>query len=156
MQFTIIKNLKKDLAMSNILKGLLVSITLYIVADFFVKYLTIGLSVDALNLSLFGKEEEFIEPMSTALFLEFWHIEIFFVMMILLTLSAVYIRLVNNIKNYKVVLNIVMISALMSLVALPLSYYISSMFTIVYALGYFTWHLGAIYMGIRSIWELYA
>jgi len=156
VQFTIVKNLKKDTAMSSILKGLLISILLYLIADFFVKYLTIGLSIDALNLSLFGDEEEFIDAMTSAIFLEFWHVEIFFIMMILLTLSAIYIRLANSIKNYKVALNIVMISALLSLTSLPISYYLSSSFTIVYVVGYFTWHLGAIYMSGRSLWELYA
>lgn len=156
MQFTIVKNLKKDTAMSNILKGLLISILLYLIADLLVKYFSIGLTIDALTISLFGSEEEFVEPMSQAIFLEFWHVEIFFIMMILLTLSAIYIRVVNHIKNYKIIFNIVMLSALLSLTALPITYYISSAFIYLYIFGYFIWHLGAIYMASKSIWELYA
>ena len=156
MQFTIVKNLKKDTAMSNILKGLLVSISLYLIVDLFVKYFSIGLTIDALTISLFGSEEEFVEPMSQALFLEFWHVEIFFIMMILLTLSAIYIRVVNHVKNYKIILNIVMLSALLSLTALPITYYLSTSFIYLYIFGYFIWHLGAIYMASKSIWELYA
>lgn len=156
MQFTIVKNLKKDEAMSNILKGLLFPILIYLIADLFVKHLSIGLMPNALTLSLFGSEEEFIEPMTQSIFLEFWHVEIFFIMMILLTLSAIYIRVVNHVRHYKITLNIVMISALLSLVSLPLAYYVSTSFVLIYVVTYSVWHLGAIYMSLRSIWEIYA
>ena len=156
MQFTIVKNLRKDEAMRNVLGGLLTSILLYLIADFFVKHLSVGITPNALMLTLFGSEEEFIEPMSQSIFLEFWHVEIFFIMMILLTLSAIYIRVVNNVKNYKIILNIVMISAIISLIALPLAYYISSSFVLIYIVMYIIWHIGAIYMSLKSIWKLYA
>ena len=142
--------------MSNILKGLLLAILLYLISDFLVKYFTIGLSLNALNLSLFGNEEEFVDAMSQSVLLEFWHTEIFFIMMILLTLSAIYIRVVSQVKNYKLTLNTVMISALLSLVSLPLSFYISSDFLYIYVASYFVWHLGAIKMSLRSLWYLYA
>lgn len=142
--------------MSNILKGLLVFILLYLIADFFVKYFTIGLSIDALKLSLFGDEEEFVDAMSTGIFLELWHAEIFFIMMILLTLSAIYIRVVSQVKNYKLTLNTVMISALLSLISLALTFYISSDFIYLYVLTYFIWHIAALKMSLRSLWYLYA
>jgi len=156
VQFTIVKNLKKDSTMNSILKGLIFFILLYIIADIFVKYVGIGLTLDTLNISLFGNEEEYIEPMSQALFLEFWHTEIFFIMMILLTLSTVYIRLASNIRHYKYILNLVMSSAIISLISLPIAYYMSNDFILIYILGYFIWHGGAIYMSLRSLWELYA
>ena len=154
MRFTIIKNIKKDKTMGNILNGLIIFILLYIITDFFVKHFSIGLSITDLNLSLFGNEEEFIEPLSQSMFLEFWHMEIFFIMMILLTLSTIYIRVVNNIKNYKFILNITMIFALISLTSLPLSFYISSFFSYLYVGGYFIWHFGALYMGVKSFIQL--
>ena len=156
MRFTLVKNLKKDRQMSAILIGLLSAILLYLIADFFVKYFSIGLTADALKLSLFGNEEEFVDPMSISSFLEFWHTEIFFIMMLLLTLSAVYIRSVSQVKHYKFTLNLVMSSALISLVSLPLAYYISDSFIYIYVLTYFLWHLGAIKMSLRSLLELYA
>ncbi len=142
--------------MSTILKGLLFFIFSYLIADFFVKYFTIGLLPDTLILSLYGNEEEYIDPMSVSSFLEFWHVEIFFIMMILLTLSAIYIRTVSNVKNYKFALNLVMISSLISLVTLPLAFYISSHFVYIYFITYILWHLGALQMTLRSLWKLYA
>ena len=156
LRFTLVKNLKKDTHMSNILKGLLFFILLYLISDFFVKYFTIGLLPDALLFSFMGNEEEYIEPMGIASFLELWHTEIFFIMMILLTLSAIYIRVVSNVKHYKFTLNVVMISALISLVSLPLAFYVSQNFIYIYFITYFLWHLGAIKMTLRSLWKLYA
>jgi len=156
VRFTLVKNLKKDRQMSTILIGLLSAILLYLLVDFFVKYFTIGLTPDALKLSLFGNEEEFVDPMGISSFLEFWHTEIFFIMMILLTLSAIYIRSVSQVKHYKFTLNLVMSSAIVSLVSLPLAYYVSESFVYLYVFTYFLWHLGAIKMSLRSLLELYA
>jgi len=156
VRFTLVKNLKKDKTMGNILKGLLFGILLYLISDFIVKYFTIGLTLEALSLSLFGNEEEFVDAMSQSVLLEFWHTEIFFIMMILLTLSSIYIRVVSQTKNYKTTLNIVMISALLSLITLPLSFYLSNNFLYIYILTYYIWHIVAIKMSLRSLWYLYA
>ncbi|MFT7004749.1 MAG: hypothetical protein ACJAWW_002114 [Sulfurimonas sp.] len=154
MKFTLIKDIKKDKAMSLILTGFLSFILLYIISDIIVKYFGFGISVDALKSTLFGNEDEFIDPLTKASFLEFWHIEIFFMMMILLTLSAVFIRLAN--KSRVLVTNILMISSITSLITIALTYFVSDMFIYIYVLTFFIWHLSAIYMILYSFWKLYA
>ena len=100
MKFTLIKDLKQDSLMKPILSGLLIFTLLYLIADIIVKNATVGIFITDITYSLFGNEEEFLDPMLQSTFLEFWHIEIFFIMMILLSLSAVFIRLSTmNIKN---------------------------------------------------------
>ena len=136
-----------------ILTGFLTFILLYILSDILVKYSSFGLFGDKINLTLFGSEEEYIDPMSKASFLEFWHTEIFFIMMILLTLGAVFIRLAKN--SRVLVTNILMISAIASLVALGLSYFISPFFVNIYVATFFLWHLTALYMILYSLWRLY-
>ncbi len=155
MRFTLIKDLRQDASMRPILTGLLIFTLFYILADFIVKYFNFGVFPKAISLSLFGDEEQFIDPLSKASFLEFWHMEIFFIMMILLTLSAVFIRVAKN-SNYKLFfLNTLMLSALFSLIALLLAYFVSSTFVIVYSFLYSLWHLTAIYMILYSLWKLH-
>jgi len=152
VRFTLINNIKQDSAMRLILSALLIFISMYLISDIFVKYSSFGITGSAVKLTLFGSEAEYIDPISKASFLEFWHTEIFFIMMLLLTLSAVFVRLV---KKSILVLNIVMISAIISIIALALSYFMSPLFISIYIATFFLWHASALYMTLYSLWRLY-
>lgn len=154
MKFTLINNIKQDKAMRLILTGFLGFILLYLVSDVLVKYSSFGIFPETIKTTLFGNEDEFIDPITTSSFLEFWHTEIFFMMMILLTLSAVFIRLAK--KSRVAMTNTLMISAILSLVTLALSYFADSSFVYLYVLTFFIWHLSAVYMIFYSLWKLYA
>ena len=154
MKFTLVKNIQKDSAMSLILKGFLVFILLYLVSDILVMNSSFGITVDTITTTLFGNEEEYIDPINEASFLEFWHTQIFFVMMILLTLNAIFIRVAN--RSRVINTNILMISAITSLISLVLAYYVSNFFVNVYMWSYFIWHAMAAYMIVYSFWKLRA
>ncbi|MCK4974839.1 MAG: hypothetical protein KAR81_06265 [Sulfurimonas sp.] len=140
--------------MSLILKGFLVFILLYLVSDILVMNSSFGISVETINTTLFGNEEEYIDPINEASFLEFWHTQIFFIMMILLTLNAIFIRVAK--RSRVIITNILMISAITSLISLPLAFYMSNFFINIYVITYFIWHLMAIYMIFYSFWKLNA
>lgn len=154
MRFTLIKDLKKDDSMRVVLLGLLVFIFFYLISDMFVKYNSFGISASMVELTLFGDEEEFLDPIAQASFLEFIHTEIFFIMMILLTLSAVFIRLATRSKINIFLVNLTMISALVSLISLAFSFYISSFFINFYIVTFFMWHILSFYMSLYSLWQL--
>jgi len=153
VKFTLINNIKQDKAMRLVLSGFLGFILLYLVSDVLVKYSSFGIFPETIKTTLFGNEEEFIDPITTSSFLEFWHIEIFFMMMILLTLSAIFIRLAK--RSRVAMTNTLMISAIVSLVTLALSYFVGSFFIHIYVLTFFIWHLCAVYMIFYSFWKLY-
>lgn len=154
MKFTLINNIQKDSAMSLILKGFLLFILLYLISDVLVMKSSFGISVETIHATLFGNEEEYIDPINEASFLEFWHTQIFFIMMVLLTLNAIFIRVA---KRSRVILtNMLMISAVVSLVSLPLAFYMSDFFVNVYISTYFFWHAMAVYMILYSFWKLNA
>jgi len=155
VKFTLIKDLKQDSLMKPILSGLLIFTLLYLIADIIVKNATIGIFITDITYSLFGNEEEFLDPMLQSTFLEFWHIEIFFIMMILLSLSAVFIRLSTmDIKNL-VILNTTLLSAIVSLISIVMSYFVSDSFLIVYVISFFLWHILSFYMALISLWNLH-
>lgn len=154
MRFTLIKDLKKDRAMRPILSGLLLFMLLYIIADIVVKQQTIGLSSDAVALTLYGNAEEFLDPITESVFLESLHAEVFFLMMILLTLSAVFVRLRSQKRFSLLLLNITMSSALLALITLALSYFFSASFINFYVATFFLWHIGSLLMILLSLWSL--
>ena len=154
MKFTLVNNIQKDSAMSLILKGFLIFILLYLIADILVMKSSFGISVETITTTLFGNEEEYIDPINEAAFLELWHTQIFFIMMILLTLNAIFIRVA---KRSRVILtNILMINAVVSLISLPLAFYMSNFFVNLYITTYFIWHAMAAYMIFYSFWKLNA
>lgn len=156
MRFTLIKDLKNESSMRWILNLLLLFSSLYIAADIFVKYISFGVSISSVKATLFGSEEEFLDPITQGVFLEIIHTEIFFIMMLLLTLSTLFIRLFHPSKVALIVLNIAMISALLSLISLGASFYISALFVPLYILCFYLWHLSALYMSLGSLWRLNA
>lgn len=155
MRFTLIKDLKQDKTMRPILSGLLLFITLYLISDIFTKNYSFGISIKAINTTLFGDEENYIDPLTTSSLLEFWHSEIFFSMMLLLTLSAIFIRVVHSYRLRFVLLNTLMLSALLSLVALSLAYFFHPLFVYLYLYTFFIWHITAIFIALYSTYKLY-
>lgn len=155
MRFTLIKNLKEDSSMRPIITGLLVFSFAFVISDIFVKQSLLGLSVESVGYTLFGNEEEFLDPLTPSTFLEMWHTDIFFMMMILLTLSGVYARLSKAKKTKLIVINGVMLSGLATLISFVTAFYISSTFLYIFVVAFFMWHLIALYMIVVSLWRLY-
>lgn len=154
MRFTLINNFKQDKTIKPLLNGLLLFMLMYFIADFFVVNATLGLFVSDIEMTLYGNIDEFIDPIDKSVFLEYIHGQIFFMMMILLTLSSVYARLCS-IKHYSIlVINILMLSALFTLISLFISYFYSQSFIYPYVLSYFIWHTTAFIMALYSLWNL--
>lgn len=154
MKFTVIKNIQKNTPMSLILRGFLVFILLYLISDILVLKSSFGITFDSVNTTLLGNEELYIDAMNEASFLEFWHTQIFFIMMILLTLSSIFIRVAS--RRRVIITNTLMISAITSLISLALAFYFSNIFTYIYVVTYFLWHGVALYMISYALWKLNA
>ena len=141
--------------MRPLLGGLLIFILLFLSVDVLLKNTTIGLTPTQLSETLFGNEEEYIEPVTEHFLLELMHSDIFFMMMTLLTLSAVYARLCQNKSMRMININAMMISALLSVLFLPLAYYASAHFILPYILAFYSWHILALFMTLASLYYLF-
>lgn len=155
MKFLLLKSIKQDKMMKPILSGLLFFVILYIFSDVLVHYYGFGILLEDVTYTLLGNEEEFLDPISTSSFLEHWHIQIFFIMMLVFTLSAIFIRLCSTSKVNLFVLNIFLFSSLLSIIFLALSYFTLSLFISFYIFFFFLWHILALYMSLYSLWSLY-
>lgn len=114
-----------------------------------------GLTPSHLAQTLYGDEEAYVEAVSEHFLLELMHSDIFFMMMTLLTLSAIYARLCQN-KTIRIVnINATMITALLTIIFLPLAYYYSSHFILAYIISFYAWHILAIFMVFASLFYLF-
>jgi len=141
--------------MKSILNGLLLFTLIYLLADVFVSSSTIGFSNLEVYTTLYGNEEEFLDPITPSAFLEYLHTQIFFMMMILLTLSAIFLRL-SGANSFAILsVNSLMLSALTTLIFLALVYFMQYDALITpYIFFFVSWHLIALYMTIISLWRL--
>jgi hypothetical protein len=151
VKFTLVKDLKSDDVMRPTLTSVLFFSFIYLIVDFFVKHLGFGITPDAITLTLLGDEQQYLDPLAKNVFLEFWHSEIFFVMFISFIVTTVYIRTSSASKVAIIFVNIMLISAIISLISLPLSFFYSELFVYPYVFSFYLWHILGIVASILSL-----
>lgn len=151
MRFTLVKSLHDDRLMRPLLTGLLLFASLFLIADIFLKRDHIGLNLVTLCATLYGDEETFTEPVSEHFMLELLHSDIFFMMMTLLTLSAVYARLCPIKRIAIVVINAAMLAAIADVVLLALAYYRGEAYLLPWLSAFWVWHIAALFMALASL-----
>jgi len=154
MRFTLVKDLRDDALMRPLLSGLMLFSGAYLVADIFLKRQHIGLDRQTLSQTLYGNEETFAEPVSEHFMLELLHSDIFFMMMTLLTLSAVYARLSPSKRLAAVLINVAMLSAAADIVLLALAFYRGDGYIMPWLGAFWLWHAAALFMATASLFYL--
>lgn len=154
MRFTLVKDLREDALMRPLLAGLALFEIVFLVADVFLKRDHIGLDRQTLSNTLYGNEAEFIDPVSEHFLLELLHGDIFFMMMTLLTLSAVYARLSPSKRFAALLVNVAMLSAFAAIALLALAYYRGSTYLVPWLGAFWIWHAAALYMAAASLLNL--
>lgn len=153
MKFTLIKDLRSNALMRYILLFFSLFIALYLLLDSINHANIIGTHATAIKHTIFGNEEEFLEPISYTSLLEYAHQSIFTVMMLLFTQSAIFIRLFAKRAYCRPILHVTMISALLTQILL-LSLPLHPSLVYLYITGFYLWHLLSLVMSIFAIKKL--
>lgn len=155
MKFTLNNDHQSNRMMNTLLSGLLLFCLLFLTADIILKAEHFGTTFAEISLALYGDEASFIDPMPFSTLLEGLHADIFFTMMTLLTLGAIYGRVGRSKKLRLILINIMMLSALLSLLAPLGAFFISSAWIMVWMAMFLIWHVIAIFVSIISLWRLH-
>ncbi|HFU74531.1 MAG TPA: hypothetical protein ENK65_03155 [Helicobacteraceae bacterium] len=155
MKFTLVKDLRGNALLRPLLGGLLSFIILFLSADIILKNDHIGLTSATLSATLYGDEENYVEPVSFHFILELLHSDIFFMMMVLLTLSAIYSRLCEKNTIRMVLINLTMIAAIADVALLLFAYFQGPLFMLPWIISFWVWHLGAMSMAFASLLHLF-
>ncbi len=154
MKFTLNNDYHKSRLMNSLLSGLLLFSLFFLSADLVLKSDHYGYTPEQISTMVYGDADEFIEPIPFISLLEGLHADIFFAMMSLLTLGAIYGR-VGRSKTLRIVLiNIMMFSALVSLAAPLMVYFISGKWIVVWMASFIIWHASAFFIAIISFFRL--
>lgn len=151
MKFTLNNDLHTKRLIRALVGGLLVFILLFLSFDILFKAGQYGSDYESVHSVLFGNEDEFIEPIAFSGLLEALHADTFFAMMTLLTVVAVYSRVVESRWRRITLINAAMICALAAIVSPLMAYYVSEHFIWVWMVSIAVWHLAAALMSVESL-----
>ena len=101
MKFLVSNDFKKTPLLRYLMLFVTIFIMLFLVSDIVLHHLQIGLNIEKLTSTIYGNEENFEEPILLGSLLLQVHIDLFFTMLILLTLLAIYIRLYEKVNTTK-------------------------------------------------------
>jgi hypothetical protein len=158
VKFTLNNDLRNNPLMRRLIGGLVFFLLLFLTLDLVYKAYHIGFAPSEVSTYLFGNEEAFVDPVDFTALLESVHADIFFIMMVLLSLGAVYGRLFGSRRYAPLLIHITMCAALIAIIAPLAAYGIASheraiaLFVVPFWIAaLYIWHLGAILMGVASL-----
>ncbi len=155
MKFLATKELKDNPFLKNLLAGLLVLITLFLLLDLLLHHVQIGLSFDSAITTLLGNEEEFIEPLLFDSLLIMIHTNLFFSMLLLLILSAIWIRVSKQPKDFKIFLHALFLLAIFAPIFLLFGYFFGELGVKIWVVMFISWHFLAFFMSVQTMIRLY-
>ncbi len=155
MKFLATKSLKENPFLKNLLAGLMIFIILFLVLDVVLYSEQIGFRFEDAKNRILGNEEEFIEPILFDSLLIMIHSNLFFSMLILLILSAVWIRVSKLNTLSKWILHLLFLMAIFSNIFLLIGYFYISFGVEIWIVLFWSWHFIAIFMAIYTIYRVY-
>lgn len=154
MKFTLVRDLREDALMRPLLAGLLLFALLFLGADALLKSEQLGLAPSALAATLYGDEENYVDPMPATSLTEQVHASLFFMMFTLLTLGATYVRLAGGRGLRMLPMHLSMLAGLSDPALLLLAYYGDDAFVLPWLGAFWLWHAGALFMALASLARL--
>lgn len=151
--------ISKDTQPSPLLKYLMASVTLalsiYLLLDIVLHSYLLGFDIQTIKATIFGDEENFIEPILLESLLLQVHIDLFMTLLAVLILSSIYIRYYGFAKYTKYFLHLLLLSALLSPILLLLSFFSSFYVLYLWIFSFILWHLLAFLMAFFNIKKLW-
>jgi len=148
----------KDLEPTNLLKNLLVALSIallfYFIFDLLVHAYLLGFSFQDISSTLYGNHEEFIEPILIDSLLLQVHIDLFFSLLSTMIIASIYIRLFNREKRTKRLIHLLFFLNFFSPIILIIAYLSFEVFVSVWILFFLASHSLNIIISILIIKKL--
>lgn len=156
MKFVISKDLEHSQLLNTLMIGVSAALFFFLLFDLILHGFTIGSDITAIKDTLYGNEEEFIEPILIDTLLLQVHIDLFMTLFTLMILSTIYIRLFSEERVTKWMIHLLFIFGLSSPLMLLGAYMGSHVLVYVWVLTLLAGHLLAIFFAVRVIEKLSA
>jgi len=155
MKFLVTKSLHNASFFKYLIGFLSLFIILFLMTDSLLHHLQIGLTLEKASFSLFGNEEEFLEPLLFSSLLLQVHIDLFLSMFVVFVTLVSYIRLYEKSKYLTQTIHIFYLVTMASSLSLLLSYFMASNIIIfIWIILFISWHIMGLYLNSKILWKI--
>lgn len=154
MKFLITKELVRSTLLTKLILVVSVALLFYLVLDVVLHGYVIGFNLQGIINTLYGNEEEFIEPIIIDSLLLQVHINLFMSLFSMLIIASIYIRLFSEKKMTKLLVHLLFILGLLAPVALMIAYFTSVWVAYVWIVSFMASHLLSMLMLLLIIKKL--
>ncbi|MFK5976393.1 MAG: hypothetical protein QM493_07790 [Sulfurovum sp.] len=114
MKFLVTKDSKLSPLLRYLIVGVLFAMILYLLLDILLHGYLLGFDINSIKATLFGDEENFIEPILFDTLLMQIHINLFFSLIAIMIISSLYIRFYNSYKRTKIFVHLMLFLGFLS------------------------------------------
>jgi len=149
MKFLLTKDLQHSSLLSKLMLGVCVTLFLYLGLDVVLHAYVLGADLTTLTNTLYGNEEEFIEPILLDVLLLQVHSDLFMSLFSIMIISSIYIRFYSANRSTKWLVHILFLLGLFTPAFLMLSYFTSVGFVMLWLGSFVLCHLLGMLMSLR-------
>ncbi len=155
MKFLVTKDLAYSTLLKNLIVGVCIALFFYFILDIILHGYVVGFEFQDIFATLYGNEEEFIEPILIDSLLLQVHIDLFMSLLAVMMIASIYIRLFSTKKMTKWLVHILFLLSLMSPITLMVAYLSSQIFAFVWISSFLLGHLLAMIMTVMIVKKLW-
>lgn len=141
MKFLITKELVRSALLTNLILAVSVALLFYLGLDVVLHGYVIGFDLQGIINTLYGNEEEFIEPIIIDSLLLQVHINLFMSLFSMIMIASIYIRLFSDKKMTKWLVHLLFILGLIAPIVLMIAYFTSMVFVYIWIVSFFAGHI---------------
>jgi len=154
MKFLITKDLEHTTLLSKLMAGVSISLFFYLILDVALHGYVLGADITSISTTLYGNQEEFIEPILLDTLLLQVHIDLFMSLFTVMIIASIYIRLYSAKVTTKWLVHTLFILGLVAPMVLLITYFTSSIFVYVWLVSFVLGHLLGMGMSLVIIKRL--
>lgn len=155
MKFLVSKDINPSPLLQSLMASVSVALMLYLLLDIFLHAYLFGFDIASVNATIFGDEENFIEPILLETLLLQVHIDLFMSLIAVMVISSIYIRYHNLKKHTKLLLHLLLFSSLLTPILLLISFFTCSSVLYIWIFSFALWHVLAFIMALLNLKKLW-
>lgn len=154
MKFLVSKDLAHSTLLRHLMTGVVFALFFYWVLDIVLHAYVLGLDVTTLSTTLYGNNEEFIEPILIDTLLLQVHIDLFMSLFAIMIVASIYIRIYSTKVMTKWLVHLLFILGLLSPILLMVAYFTTVGFIYVWLVSFVLGHILGMSMSLLIVKKL--
>jgi len=154
MRFLLTKEKELRPLLVVLINGVLIALSIYLIMDIVLHAVTLGMTPDALRTTLYGSEEQFVEPMPFGTLLLQVHTDLFMTLFVVLILASISVRVLETARAKRIILHLLGLTGVFTPIFLLIAYFTTYTVLFIWLLFFLGWHLLTLVLSCFLIWKV--